>query len=74
LPGGHISKNETPSLAALNEANEEVGVKIPLKKLHYLCLTPPVGDKRSFTYHFYYIYDSAYSFFKMQKEEVTEIR
>jgi 8-oxo-dGTP pyrophosphatase MutT (NUDIX family) len=74
LPGGHVSGDETPSLAAMNEAKEEVGLTIPLKKLKFLCLTPPQEDKYSFTHHFYYIYDKIYPGFKIQKEEVTEIK
>jgi ADP-ribose pyrophosphatase YjhB (NUDIX family) len=36
LPGGHVVEDETFSLAAMNEAKEEVGVIIPLPKLCFL--------------------------------------
>lgn len=35
IPGGKVETNESPTEAAIREANEEIGVKVELKKPFY---------------------------------------
>ncbi|MDR2821422.1 MAG: NUDIX hydrolase [Mycoplasmataceae bacterium] len=74
LPGGHVTGDETFVTAAKNEVREEVGIRINLNKFKFLCVTPPNGNSKSFKYHFYVIRNKSYKFFRIQKEEVAEIR
>ncbi|MDR3250009.1 MAG: NUDIX domain-containing protein [Mycoplasmataceae bacterium] len=74
LVGGHIANDETPSQAAINEVKEEIGIKLKRKEVKFLCITPPVNNAKSFTYHFYFISNKIFNWFKIQKEELTEIR
>jgi len=74
LVGGHVGEDETPTLAAINEVKEEVGVKLTIKDMKFLCISNPVGKSKSFTHHFYVMLNKPLKYFKIQKEEVTEIR
>jgi len=74
LIGGHIAGDETPTLAAINEVKEEIGIKLGVKDVKFLCISNPVGKSKSFTHHFYVILNKPLKYFKIQEEEVTEIR
>jgi 8-oxo-dGTP pyrophosphatase MutT (NUDIX family) len=74
LPGGHVEKDENFMIAAKNEVSEEIGLSIAIRNFKFLCVTPPTGNSKSFKYHFYVIRNKPYKFFRIQKEEVIEIR
>jgi len=74
LVGGHVALDETPTLAAINEVKEEIGIKIGIEDMKFLCVSQPVGKSKSYTHHFYVLLDKPLKYFKIQEEEVTEIR
>jgi 8-oxo-dGTP pyrophosphatase MutT (NUDIX family) len=74
LPGGHIGGDDTPTISAQEEVKEEIGLHINIKKFKFLCISGPVASSKSFTHHFYILANKPYQIFKIQKEEVVEVR
>jgi 8-oxo-dGTP pyrophosphatase MutT (NUDIX family) len=73
-PGGHVAEDETLTQAAINEVKEEIGVKVSIDEIHFLCMTPPINNSMSFKYHFYILINKPFKTLKIQKEEVSEVR
>ncbi|MDR1850791.1 MAG: NUDIX domain-containing protein [Mycoplasmataceae bacterium] len=74
LPGGHIGGDDTPTISAQEEVKEEVGLDINIKKFKFLCISGPIDGSKSFTHHFYVLENKPRQYFKIQKEEVVEVR
>lgn len=76
LCAGHVDANEGLENAALRELKEEVGLEIPLEKLHPIAEREfTLGDSNShITYFFYTKSNKDEDDFIIQKEELSEVK
>ena len=76
LCAGHVDANEGLENAALRELKEEVGLEIPLEKLHPIAEREfTLGDTNShITYFFYTKSNKDEDDFIIQKEELSEVK
>lgn len=76
LCAGHVDANESLENAALRELKEEVGLEIPLEKLHPIAEREfTLGDSNShITYFFYTKSNKDEDDFIIQKEELSKVK
>lgn len=53
IPGGHVEAGETPRLAAVREAGEELGLKLTLEDLCFYCVAARKTGEECVAYEFY---------------------
>ena len=79
--GGHVDTKETPLQAIQRETEEEIGVKIPENKFELINIKKDESYSsdtqifnRNFIYSYYTLVDYKLEDYKMQKEEVSDLK
>lgn len=79
--GGHVDSGETPLTGIQREVEEEIGVKIPKEKFELINKDKQevyFSDKQNYNRHFVYNYFTFVNYkiedYKMQKEEVSDLK
>ena len=75
LVAGHVVGDETPEEAVIHEAKEEVGLN--LKKTgyrHFFTYKKQEPNNYCYVYHYYTLVNIPIEKFKIQEEELTELR
>lgn len=73
--GGHVDAGETPLIGIQREAEEEIGVKIPLEKLEFITIKKQSpGKGYHFTYSYFALVDYKLEEYTMQTEEVSDLK
>ena len=79
--GGHVDAKEEPIVAMQREVEEEIGVKIPIDEMQLMNIRKdeifPKNQNmihRHFTYSYFAIVDYKIEDYKMQKEEVSDLK
>ena len=79
--GGHVDSGETPLQGIQRETKEEIGVKIPLDKFELINIEKKerlIPNKNIITRNFIYNYFALVNYkiedYKMQKEEVSDLK
>ena len=74
LCAGHVSSGESLEEAALRELKEEVGLNLTLKDLHVLeNMEVRIKETNSCIKRYYYVFSDKKEF-KIQKEELSEVK
>lgn len=79
--GGHVDKGETPLEGIQRETEEEIGVKIPINNIELININKKevyFPEKNIYNRHFIYNYFTFVNYkiedYKMQKEEVSDLK
>ena len=71
-PGGHVEAGETPTIAAIREIQEELGVVVDPNDLEFLCVAARNGSPEYVAYEFV-IRDKDYQFINAEPEKCSEL-
>lgn len=72
-PGGHIEPGETPTVAAIREIAEELGVTVTPEDLTFLCVAARNTGEREYVAYEFVIRDKDYPFQNAEPGKCTEI-
>lgn len=73
LPGGHVEKGETPTIAIIREIQEELGVTVAEQDLEFLSVVPRnVAPIEHFSFEFI-IKDKDYTYKNNEPEKCSEL-
>lgn len=72
--GGQVNSGETVEEAIFREVKEELGIKIPKEQIKVLDIHKNDNKNRRFAYNFLFALDYKIEDYKLQKEEVAEVK
>lgn len=72
-PGGHIEAGETPTVAAVREIKEELGVDIDPKDLEFVCVAARKNKPVEYVAYEFAIRDKNYAFINAEPDKCSEL-
>ena len=72
--GGQVESGETPEEAIFREVKEEIGIEIPKEQIKVVDIFKNNKNKPIFSYNFMFEVKYKIEDYKLQKEEVSEIK
>lgn len=72
-PGGHIEKGESPTVAMQREIEEELGTKVDLNDLEFLCIAARNTAPYEYASYEFVIRDKDYKFINAEPDKCSEL-
>ena len=72
--GGQIDSGETPEEAIIREVEEEIGIRIPKEQIKVVDIFKKNNKNPQFAYQFVFVVNYKIEEYKLQKEEVSEVK
>lgn len=72
-PGGHIEKGESPSIAMQREIEEELGVKVDINDLEFLCIAARNTAPIEYASYEFMIDNKGYEFVNAEQHKCSEL-
>lgn len=72
-PGGHVEIGETPKIAAIREAKEELGINLKIDDLEFLCVAVRNTSPKEYVAYEFLINEKAYEIVNNEIDKCSEL-